>query len=38
VTVTLLKLPTFAIAGILGFLAMALTQKKPARIGYSGRD
>ncbi|MGP0059036.1 MAG: hypothetical protein ACLPID_07110 [Beijerinckiaceae bacterium] len=38
VTITLLRLPTFAIAGIIGFLALALSQKKRATIGYSSRD
>jgi hypothetical protein len=38
VTVTLLKLPTFAVAGVLGFLALALRQRKRTRIGYSNRD
>ncbi|MGO9008271.1 MAG: hypothetical protein ACLQIQ_18665 [Beijerinckiaceae bacterium] len=36
--VTLFRLPTFTIAGIIGFLALALSRKKRARIGYSSRD
>jgi hypothetical protein len=38
VMVDLLALPTWSIAGFIGFLAIAVAQSKPAKIGYSNRD
>jgi hypothetical protein len=38
VAVKLLALPTWAVAGTLGLLALALPRKKRSRIGYSSRD
>jgi hypothetical protein len=38
IMVDLLALPSWSIAGFIGFLAIAIAQRKPAKIGYSNRD
>ncbi len=38
VMVDLLGLPVWSLTGFLGFLAIAVAQRKPAQIGYSNRD
>jgi hypothetical protein len=38
VALRLLALPTWSIAGFIGFLLIAIAQKKAPQIGYSSRD
>jgi hypothetical protein len=38
IMINLLSLPLWSITGFIGFLAIAIAQKKPAKIGYSNRD
>jgi hypothetical protein len=38
IMIDLLALPLWSIAGFLGFLAVAIAQRKAVKIGYSNRD
>lgn len=38
VAVSILGLPTWSVAGFIGFLLLALAARKPRQIGYSSRD
>lgn len=38
VALRILALPTWSIAGFIGFLLIAIAQRRPRQIGYSNRD